>query len=91
MIFLTTLLFFFSKKIIFFVPVVLIFSSTPSTFLLTRLFFILIEGVTGRKVNPKFESYAHTIGMTVLLTLIALITFRDITRIISGQPLLPTP
>jgi len=43
-----------------------------------RLFFILFEGVTGRKVNPRFESYVHAIGMAVLLTLIVLITFKDI-------------
>lgn len=43
-----------------------------------RLFFILIEAVTGRKVNQKFESLTHTIGMIVLLSLMALITFKDI-------------
>jgi regulator of sigma E protease len=43
-----------------------------------RLFFILIEGITRRKVSPKFEAMAHTIGMAVLLTLIILITFKDI-------------
>lgn len=54
-----------------------------------RLFFILIEAVTGRKVNPKYEGYAHAVGMAVLLALIALITFHDVLRIINGQPLLP--
>lgn len=54
-----------------------------------RLFFILIEGITGKKVNQKFESYAHSIGMIVLLALILLITFHDLTRIISGQSLIP--
>lgn len=43
-----------------------------------RLFFILIEGITKRKVNPKYEAMAHTIGMAVLLTLILLITFKDL-------------
>lgn len=43
-----------------------------------RLFFILIEGVTGKKVNPKYEALAHTIGMAVLLMLIVLITFKDV-------------
>lgn len=54
-----------------------------------RLFFVLIEAVTGRKVHPKFESYAHAIGYAVLIALIILITFHDITRIISGQSILP--
>ena len=47
-----------------------------------RLFFILIEGITGRKVNQRFETLTHTIGMAVLLTLIALITFKDIFQFI---------
>lgn len=46
-----------------------------------RLFFILIEGVTRKKINPKYEGYAHAIGMAVLLTLIALVTLQDITRL----------
>lgn len=49
-----------------------------------RLFFILIEGVTGRKVNQKFEGYAHAIGMMVLLGLIILVTFHDILRLFTG-------
>ena len=54
-----------------------------------RLFFILIEGITRRKVHPKLENYAHTIGMILLLALIALITLHDLARVISGQPILP--
>ncbi len=54
-----------------------------------RLFFILIEGITRRKVHPKFESYVHAAGMVILLALILLVTLHDITRLISGQSLLP--
>lgn len=54
-----------------------------------RLFFILIEAVTRKKVSQKYESYAHAAGMALLLGLIALITFHDIIRIFSGEPLLP--
>ncbi len=43
-----------------------------------RLFFILIEGISGRKINPKYEAIAHTVGMALLLTLILLVTFKDI-------------
>ncbi|MFH1833341.1 MAG: M50 family metallopeptidase [Candidatus Levyibacteriota bacterium] len=50
-----------------------------------RLFFILIEVATRRRVPAKFESYSHAIGMALLLTLIALITFHDLTRLISGK------
>lgn len=54
-----------------------------------RLFFILIEAVTRKKVNQRFESLAHAIGMAILLALIALVTLHDLTRLISGQPLIP--
>jgi len=46
-----------------------------------RLFFILIEAVTCRKVPQRFESMAHTIGMIILLSLMALITFKDIGKL----------
>lgn len=46
-----------------------------------RFFFIVLEAVSGKKVNPKFEGWAHAIGMAVLLTLILLITFKDLGRI----------
>ena len=54
-----------------------------------RLFFIIIEMITGRKVNQRFEGYAHAIGMAVLLGLIALVTLHDVFRLITGQPILP--
>lgn len=54
-----------------------------------RLFFVLIEAVTRRRVHPKFESYAHAVGMAFLLALILLITLHDITRVISGQSIIP--
>lgn len=46
-----------------------------------RLFFILIEAFTGKKVNQRFESTTHTIGMIVLLALMVLITFKDIFKL----------
>lgn len=54
-----------------------------------RLFFILFEAFTGRKVNQRFEGYAHAIGMAFLMVLILLITFHDIFRLITHQPLIP--
>lgn len=54
-----------------------------------RLSFILFEAVTRKKVNPKFEGYAHTIGMAILLGLIALITLHDLFRLFTGQSILP--
>ena len=54
-----------------------------------RLFFILIEAVTRRKVNQRFESLVHAIGMVLILSLLALITLYDLSRLFSGQPLIP--
>lgn len=56
-----------------------------------RFAFILVEALTGKKANPKWEGYAHAVGMALLLGLIALITFHDVIRVVTGQPLLPTP
>jgi regulator of sigma E protease len=46
-----------------------------------RLLFVAIEAITGKKPNPVFERWTHTIGMAILLTLILLITFSDIRRL----------
>ncbi len=36
------------------------------------------EGITGRKINPKYEGYLHTAGMLLLLALMAFVMFKDI-------------
>jgi len=47
-----------------------------------RVFFLivtaLIERVTRRKIDPKYEGYIHAAGMILLLGLIALITLKDV-------------
>ena len=43
-----------------------------------RLFFILIEMVTRRRVPEKFEGMVHFIGIMLLFGLMILITFKDI-------------
>jgi len=40
-----------------------------------RLFFIILEGVIGRKINQRVEGYIHAVGMALLIGLIILITF----------------
>lgn len=54
-----------------------------------RLFFILIEAVTRKKVNAKFEAMAHMVGIVLLLTFLAVVSFQDVTRLISGASILP--
>jgi regulator of sigma E protease len=43
-----------------------------------RLFFVLLEGFTGKKIPVRIESFIHGVGMAVLLTLILLITVKDL-------------
>lgn len=45
-----------------------------------RLFFLVIEAVTRRKVKPEVERWIHTVGMAILIALILLITFSDIQK-----------
>ncbi len=54
-----------------------------------RLLFILIEAVTRKKVNARFEAYAHLVGLVLLLSFLALVSYKDIIRIVAGQSILP--
>lgn len=54
-----------------------------------RFFFMIIEMVTGRKVSPKYEAYAHGAGLVVLLALMLLITVFDVARLVQGKSILP--
>jgi regulator of sigma E protease len=55
-----------------------------------RLLFIFIEMLRGgRRVAPEKEALVHFAGMVVLLGLMALITFFDVQRLLSGQALMP--
>ncbi len=50
-----------------------------------RIFCLLltagIEAILGRRLNPKYEGYAHGIGMVLLMGLMIFVTFQDIFRI----------
>lgn len=43
-----------------------------------------IEGITKKKINPKYEGYIHGIGMVLLLALMAFVLFKDIFVIFKG-------
>lgn len=45
-----------------------------------KLVFILIEGITRKRPNPKIELYLQMAGMAMLLLLMVFVTFNDITR-----------
>ena len=46
-----------------------------------RLFFLLIEAVRRKPVNPKYEGFVHFIGFALLMTLMVFITFNDISKL----------
>jgi regulator of sigma E protease len=45
---------------------------------------VIIEKITGKHINPKYEAYIHAIGMILLLALMAYVMFNDIVRIFNG-------
>ena len=54
-----------------------------------RLLFVIIElARRGKRISPRKEGIAHLIGFGVLLALILVISFFDVTRILSGESLL---
>ena len=48
------------------------------------LITVAIEGITHKKLNPKYEGYVHAAGMVLLLGLMAVIMFKDIFVLIRG-------
>ncbi len=55
-----------------------------------RIIFVVLEVIRrGRRVSPRVEGIIHTIGFSLLIGLLLMITYRDIIRIISGESLLP--
>src|SRR3990167_7419051 len=48
-----------------------------------RLLFVVIEGITGKRIKTNLERYVHQIGMAILLFLIILVTINDLIRIFS--------
>ena len=51
---------------------------------LALLLTTAIEGVTKKKIDPKYEGYIHAVGMILLLALMAIIMFKDIFTIFKG-------
>lgn len=49
-----------------------------------RLFFMLIELITRKKVPPEKEGMVHGIGFMLLIALIIFVSFNDIMKLING-------
>ena len=55
-----------------------------------RIVFVLLELVRrGKRIAPKTEGLVHFIGFAMLITVILIITYQDIIRIVSGESLIP--
>ena len=53
-----------------------------------RIFFLIvlwpIEKLLGRKLDPKYEGYIHTVGLVLLMGLMVFVMFNDVLKIIGG-------
>ena len=49
-----------------------------------RLFFLVIEGIRRKPINPKYEGYVHGAGLALLLLLMLVVTFKDIWTLIKN-------
>ena len=48
-----------------------------------RIFLLFLERVRGRSIKASVENMIHLIGFAVLMSALLLVTFRDITRLVS--------
>ena len=48
-----------------------------------RLLFVVIEGITGKRIKTHWERNIHQAGMAILLILILLVTVNDLLRVFS--------
>ena len=55
-----------------------------------RLVFVLLEWVRrGKRVSPQREGVVHLVGFALLIGFVFFISYFDITRVISGEQLIP--
>lgn len=52
-----------------------------------RLVFLAVEGIRGKPIDPKYEGWIHAAGFVLLIVLMAVITFSDVLRLITGKGL----
>ncbi len=54
-----------------------------------RVVFVLLEWVRrGRRISPKTEGLVHLVGFAILITLIVVLSYADVVRILNGDSLL---
>jgi regulator of sigma E protease len=55
-----------------------------------RLAFVAFEALRrGKRVSPEKEGLIHLVGLAILIGLMLIISYHDIVRLLSGQPVLP--
>ncbi len=55
-----------------------------------RIMFLFIEWIRhGKRVSPRVEGLAHLISFALLIGLLLAITYQDVSRLISGDSLIP--
>ncbi|MEW6279509.1 MAG: site-2 protease family protein [Candidatus Eremiobacterota bacterium] len=53
-----------------------------------RILILTISGIRGKEFDPEKEAKVHYVGLMVLLALVVVITFNDISRMFSGAPMI---
>jgi regulator of sigma E protease len=46
-----------------------------------RILFVIIEGISRRKINPKVANILNTVGFALIILLMLFVTYRDIVRL----------
>jgi len=49
-----------------------------------RLVFLIVEGITRKRIPPEKEGYVHALGLMLLFGFMLFITYKDIIRLIAG-------
>ena len=44
----------------------------------------VIESISKKKVDPKYEAYIHAAGLVLLMGLMVFVTFNDIVKLVTG-------
>ena len=47
-----------------------------------RIFFLAIEKIKGRRIDPKLENFIHALGFAFLILIMILVTYKDVVRIL---------
>lgn len=55
-----------------------------------KLVFVLIKWAhRGKRRSPRKEGMAHAVGLTLIIAVVFMVSFFDVSRILSGGSLLP--